>query len=175
MVGTGLERFELHREASGWLLRGTILMASQGDTAEARYEVRTDAAWTTRSASVHVQDVAGERSLRLVAERGRWYADDRELDALRDCADVDLQWSPVTNTLPIRRLGLAAGESRQVSAAWVRFPALGLEPLSQEYRRLGDRSYRYTSAGGAFVAQVDVDEHGLVVEYAGQWRRVSED
>ena len=173
LVGTGLERFELLRDRSGWIQRGTILAASEGAPFEARYEVRTDTAWNTRSVDVRLKGADGERSLRLLVENGRWYADGREREAVRGCVDVDLGWSPATNTLPIRRLRLAIGESREVTAAWVRFPDLDLEPLPQEYQRLGERSYRYASAHGAFVAQIDVDGDGLVVEYRGQWQRVS--
>ena len=35
-------------------------------------------------------------------------------------------------------------------AAWVRFPDLTLQPLPQEYIRLADRQYRYSSRSGAF-------------------------
>ncbi len=93
---------------------------------------------------------------------------------LRGCLDVDLSWSPSTNTLPIRRLGLEVGQaSAALTAAWVRFPDLALIPLEQEYRRLSDRRYRYTSRGGAFTAEIDVDEHGLVVNYGDFWKRVA--
>jgi len=96
----------------------------------------------------------------------------REEEPLRGCVDVDLAWSPSTNTLPIRRLALAVGARREVTAAWVRFPELTLEPLAQEYERLAERRYRYTSAGGTFTAVLDVDDDGVVLEYAGGWQRV---
>jgi hypothetical protein len=58
-----------------------------------------------------------------------------------------------------------------LSAAWVRFPELTLQPLPQEYLRLGDCKYRYSSRGGAFVAELLVDEHDLVLDYEGFWQR----
>jgi hypothetical protein len=58
-----------------------------------------------------------------------------------------------------------------MTAAWVRFPELALEPLPQEYGRLAERRYRYSSAGGRFVAELEVDEQGLVTTYGRIWAR----
>ena len=172
--GCGLERFVLHREAGGWRLCGTILALHEGAPAEARYEVVCDPAWRTTRASADVQRPGDERSLRLSVENGRWYRDRLEQPDVQGCLDVDLSWSPATNTLPIRRLGLGVGQaSGRVTAAWVRFPELTVEPLPQEYLREHETRYRYTSRAGAFTAQLEVDGQGLVVEYAGLWRRVA--
>jgi hypothetical protein len=167
----GLERFELLRDAAGWILRGTILLQHEGAPYESRYEVSCDPDWITRAVAVGLRGPQGPRSLRLTAENGRWYVDGVEREAMRGCVDVDLSWSPSTNTLPIGRLDLAVGQDRSVTAAWVRFPELSLEPLAQEYRRLTERRYRYSSAGGRFVAELEVDEQGLVTTYGQIWTR----
>ncbi|PYQ47738.1 MAG: hypothetical protein DMF78_22920, partial [Acidobacteria bacterium] len=143
-----------------------------GAPLEARYGVSCDEAWVTRAVAVHLYGPAGDRALRLAAQDGRWYDEDVERESVRGCVDVDLGWSPSTNTLPIRRLGLAVGQDRAVTAAWVRFPELTLEPLAQEYRRLDERRYRYSSAGGRFTAELEVDEDGLVTTYGEIWARV---
>ena len=169
-----MERFELQRAATGWVLRGTILLQCDAGAAEARYEVRCAGDWHTTAADVRVRTASAERSLHLTATEGRWSRDGREFEDVRGCVDVDLSWSPSTNTLPIRRLALAVGARRELSAAWVRFPELSVEPLSQEYARLEERRYRYASAGGAFTALLDVDDEGLVRTYAGGWERVAE-
>ncbi|HEV8365523.1 MAG TPA: putative glycolipid-binding domain-containing protein, partial [Gemmatimonadaceae bacterium] len=83
-------------------------------------------------------------------------------------------FTPATNTLPIRRLALTVGESTDVSAAWLRFPAMTLERLEQRYTRIGDSTYRYESAGGQFMRELTVTPDGLVHEYQGLWRAESE-
>jgi hypothetical protein len=169
----GLERFELLRGPDAWRLRGTILVADEGAPLEARYEILCDGAWRTRRAEVALRDGAGERTLALVAGDGRWDVNGREEPSLRGCHDVDLAWTPSTNTLPIRRLALPVGAaSGEVVAAWVRFPELRVEPLPQAYAHLDERRWRYTSAGGAFTAVLDVDGDGVVIDYQGFWRRV---
>jgi hypothetical protein len=96
-----------------------------------------------------------------------------EIPAVAGCLDVDLAFTPATNILPLRRLGLAVGESREMTAAWVRFPDLSIEPLAQRYTRLDERRVRYESRGGAFTAELEVDELGLVVRYPPLWERVA--
>src|SRR5215510_9127016 len=82
LKGTGLERFELARDAGAWLLRGTLLVLDAATTAEARYEVRCDQNWRTTAARVWVRDDAGGRTLELTANGGRWLAFGREMDAV---------------------------------------------------------------------------------------------
>lgn len=171
--GTGLERFELRRSADEWILQGTVLTLTDNQAAEARYEIACDSSWRTKRARISLRDVSGERVLDIRAENGRWYENGHLNEAVNDAVDIDLGWSPSTNTLPIRRLQLDVGQSSGViTAAWVRFPELTLQPLPQEYLRTSENEYRYSSRGGAFVARISVDEDGVVLDYEGYWRRV---
>jgi uncharacterized protein len=168
----GLERFELLRTADEWLFRGTILTLVADTAAEARYEIACDSLFRTLRANVSVQDASGVRSLQITVKDGRWHENGSENQTVEGAIDIDLGWSPSTNTLPIRRLALGRGRtSGEFIAAWVRFPDLTLQPLPQEYLRLDARLYRYSSRGGAFVADLTVDDDGLVLDYEGFWRR----
>ncbi|HEV8494347.1 MAG TPA: putative glycolipid-binding domain-containing protein [Candidatus Angelobacter sp.] len=172
LQGTGLERFEFLRTSDEWLFRGTIIALAGDAAVEAGYEIRCDHLFRTKTANISVRDSAGERKLQTAAQDGRWFENGVENQTVRGALDIDLGWSPSTNTLPIRRLGLEIGQaSGEIIAAWVRFPELTLQPLPQQYLRLGDRKYRYSSRGGAFVAELLVDEHDLVLDYEGFWQR----
>jgi uncharacterized protein len=151
-----------------------------------QYVVVLGSDWSTRAVEIVMRsgDAIEPRELRLtVAPDQRWQIErgsslntsmpQDDLMALRGLIDVDLGFSPVTNTLPIRRLDPAVGEAVAVTAAWVRFPELTIEPLPQRYIRLAERRYRYESAGGAFVAEIEVDDLGLVTMYEGGWRRIA--
>jgi hypothetical protein len=83
----------------------------------------------------------------------------------------ELEWSPSTNTLPIRRLALAPGETRAVAAAWIRFPSLEVERLDQSYERLDQRRYRYRS--GLFSSDLLVDDNAMVLQYGVNWKAVA--
>ena len=103
-----------------------------------RYEIACDRSFHTKQANVSVRDSTGERSLQIEAQNGRWFENGRENQTVKGAVDIDLGWSPSTNTLPIKRLKLEIGQtSGEFIAAWVRFPELTLQPLPQEYLRLG--------------------------------------
>ena len=101
---------------------------------------------------------------------GLWSGKDKP-PGFSDCVDVDLGFTPATNTLPIRRLRLAVGGKREIAVAWLRWPELRLERALQRYERLAEDRYRYSSNG--FSAELVVDEHGLVVDYEGLWRAIA--
>jgi uncharacterized protein len=50
---------------------------------------------------------------------------------------------------------------------YVRAMDLSVTRLDQTYRRLGDRTFDYTSEGGAFRAVLEYDAAGLIVDYPG--------
>ncbi len=129
-----------------------------------------DHAWRTLSGSV--AGWWGDRTIgvevRCDAER-RWWLNDVPCPAVAGCLDIDLGFTPATNLLPIRRLGLASGESAAVRAAWLSFPGLRLELLEQLYRRTGDALYAYESDGGRFTTELHVNADGFVTHYPGLW------
>ncbi len=138
----------------------------------AEYEVECDEDWQTLRVNVVRRIGSDSRSVRLTNDAGRWRTAEGDLPALAGCMDVDLGASPCTNTLPIRRLNLAVAQTAKVTAAWIRFPNLTIEPLSQAYTRLAPDRYRYESSTG-FSAELTVDDEGLVTVYPGGWERVA--
>jgi hypothetical protein len=168
-----LEYFELRESPDDIRLAGTILTSHDGNPLRAVYTVHCNPDWATRSVRVTLDHGLESRELALlVDDRRRWWSDGKELPDVAGCVDVDISLSPSTNTLPIRRLSLARDDVSDVVAAWIRFPDLGVEPLPQRYVRTGDFFYRYSSAGGAFTADIEVDDLGLVVRYPPAWERV---
>jgi hypothetical protein len=171
--GIGCEKSELFRDFDRWMLRGTIVRGGESGPAEVRYEIVCDTGWHTTHANINIRDSKGDRALQLTIENGLWYEGGKHLPTFDGCIDVDLEWSPSTNTLPIRRLDLALGKSSGVlTAAWVRFPDLTIQTLQQEYERIGERKYRYRSQGG-FKTEIIVDDEGLVIAYDGFWQRAN--
>lgn len=153
----------------GLSLVGTVLGADAGVPVRIEYRVLADGAGLTTAA--HVRDLRGFGQRTVVLERdvkGNWTVDGEKARALKGCTDVDLGCSPSTNTLPIRRLGLGIGKSKTIQAAWVRFPELTVVKAAQTYTRLDEFTYQYAS--GDFMAELSVDDDGLVGSYA-DWQR----
>jgi len=164
----GHESARLREEASGWRLDGTAVFAHDGQACRLDYTVRCDRAWRTVSAKVAGWVGTAPVDVELSVDGAdHWKLGGADCPAVTGCVDIDLNFSPSTNALPIRRLGLAVGDTGEVRAAWLRFPSFALEPLEQVYRRTADTTYRYESAGRSFVADLEVNAAGLVTHYPG--------
>jgi len=171
LIAPSMERFVAARTKTGCQLAGLILQAHEDAPYVVRYSIDVDEAWRTRAVQIELEGDGQHRTSLIVDGAGHWTRDGKQLPAFNDCLDVDLEWSPSTNTLPIRRLGLAVGESRAVTAAWVRFPSLEVERLEQTYERVEERRYRYRS--GRFTADLAVDDDGMVFAYGVNWKAVA--
>ncbi len=163
----GVECCTVRRVESGWVLEGTVVRRAGKGPAVLTYAIETDLEWRTRNVAVE-ETLRGKRSLEIEVRGSRWFVEGKEDRRFRGCLDVDLQASPVTNTLPIRRASPRVGSRVELTACWVRFPSLEVAPLRQSYERLGRRTYRYRSASG-FTSEVEVDAFGLVRRYGEYW------
>lgn len=176
--GHGLEHLVLTETDLGFEATSVVIgLAEAADGTEqrfaARYRILCDPLWRTRE--VEVELIGEPLRLSVTADgEGRWFdAAGAPLPSLDGAVDVDLAATPFTNTLPIRRLDLAAGASADILAAYVRFPELTLAPFPQHYVCLVPNArYRYESRGGNFTRDLDTDADGLVTIYPGLFRRV---
>ena len=128
----------------GWKVAGFAAFVHDEERWVLNYAVSCDEAWRTLSAEV--MGWGADRNIKVGITRdtsGLWRLNGEERQAVAGCTDIDLNFSPSTNMLPIRRLGLAVGETAAVRAAWLRFPSFELEPLEQSYTRTGENLYRY--------------------------------
>jgi hypothetical protein len=192
---TGAEQALVDTRA-GLYARGTVL-AVDPIAYSCRYELRTDPAWATAHLDVTAEGAGWARGLRLELAAGRWRATTSEqgdLDAVLSAAgharaglpgledpdllygafDVDLGGSPLTNTLPIRRLkllGAEAGVAHRLSVAWVLLPSLEVVQADQIYTPLGDGRVRFASE--TFSTDLTVDDDGFVVTYPGLAERIN--
>ena len=126
------------------------------------------------TADLFVSTQAHTRSLHLKTDgQGHWFdGEDHALPALQGCRDIDIWPTPFTNSFPIRRVALAVGERREFLMAWVDGLAMTVRPQPQAYTRLQDRLYLFESLDGSgFQAELPVDEHGIVLDYPGLFRR----
>ena len=163
------------------------------------WELETAGDWVTTRLSVAVAGRGFTRWLVLARDaHGRWtsesythgatrfhdapmaepgIADPAALDGALDC---DLALCPVTNTMPILRLGALAGvEETELTMAWVDLPSLEVVASRQAYSaehafdpEAGRAVVRYRSVGSGFTADLGVDEDGIVIDYPRLARRI---
>ena len=169
---SGFEVAYFQAASGGWRMDGTTAAVEDGQTWIVSYSIRLDAAWLTREARVSSRTASGSRETQLACDgEGRWLVDGRPAAHLDGCLDVDLESSALTNTLPVHRLGLAAGARAATPAAYVRALDLRAERLEQSYERLPDDTgrerYRYAAPAFGFTSTLVYDSSGLVLDYPG--------
>ena len=157
-------------------LTGVAVLSNDGTPCCLQYMIDCDSAW--RTLLCRVTGYIGRRTVRLdIRREEQWLMNGVAVPAVAGSMDIDLGFSPATNLLPIRRLGLKIGDSANVRAAWVRFPELTLELLEQKYTRTSADCYRYESTGGGgsgvFTRDLKVDETGFVIDYPDLWHAES--
>ncbi len=153
-----------------WHLAGTAVFSHDHQVCRLDYLVICDRGWNTLSGRVSGWLGTATVDLELAVDSDhRWMLNGVERPFVVGCIDLDLNFSPSTNMLPIRRLNLGIGQEAEVKAAWLRFPSFELEPLSQVYRRVDESTFRYESGGGSFIADLEVDATGFVRNCPGIW------
>jgi uncharacterized protein len=99
-----------------------------------------------------------------------------ELPDLSSALDIDIENSPLTNTMPILRHGFQRKGSGDFVMAFVRLPTLRVEASPQRYEhvRTTDRGsvVRYISRDGDFTAELELDGDGLLEFYPRLARRI---
>lgn len=171
-----LEHVRLTGDDDGWCARGSVVIAD-GELTSVRYEFRCDQDWRFTGLDITASAATGDRTLTLGASAaGDWTANGAARPDLAGCTDIDIDCTPVTNTLPVRRLSWTPGQARDLTMAYVSVPGLTVRPAHQRYTfvRAPDASrpavYRYETA--TFRADLTIDSDGLVVDYEGIWQRI---
>ena len=192
--GCRVEHLHLLRDGRMWAADG-VIVGVHGGTAtsdatsaiplRAHYAILLDARWHVRQVSV---DIAGRAPLRLRADgNGRWETGLAEpLPDFDGILDVDLSLTPFTNTIPIRRLGLAAGQEHAIRTLYIDVPSLALSVATQRYvcdtpfgRQNGQDKgadhgrYAYGSVTTGAAVDLSVDGQGLVIDYPLTFHRLN--
>ena len=155
-----------------WALTGSAIFRHGRLPCMLFYRVECDAGFRTTAA--RVEGWLGRRRVGLhvvVNARREWRLNGKACPAVRGCIDFDLNFSPSTNLLSVRRLRPGRRERINVRAAWLEFPGFDLQPLEQYYERTGSRTYDYGAPGLKFRSKLVVNRHGFVIEYPPLWTR----
>lgn len=152
----------------GWVTEGSAVFVEHGRVAALTYRLRCDDRWVSRSASVQGW-IGGEPLAIEIARTGGngWTVDGRDAPELAGLSDIDLGFTPATNTNAIRRLDLAVGDRGETVAVWLDDSDWTVKPLPQSYARVAADRYDFASPG--FRARLTSDGFGAVVDYPELW------
>lgn len=165
--GEHVETVTIRWENEGFTVNGHV------GRERVEYVLRLSPTWQVRQ-FILFRDLE-EPDLWLATDgHGRWgEMNGSHRTELDGCYDIDLACTPFTNTLPIRRLPLHEGDSAELPVVYVDPETLEVRPVTQRYTRTAGHTWRYESVDTGYVTTFDVDEHGLVLDYPDEFRRVS--
>lgn len=178
--GLRLEGVRVVLAERGLRATGSVVSAAQHsvEAYTASYSLTTDEAGVVQRLTVRIARAVGEQHVALTrSEEGIWLVDHGQGAARTNfggALDVDLAFSPLFNTLPVRRLDLHRCTAlHDLPVVFVALPSLEVCLVSQTYRTasLGDPAAISISSAG-WEVELTVDADGLVLEYPGLASRV---
>ena len=192
-VHPGLDAACVHEDARGNVtVTGHMVTAWDNRVLELTYRMACNPGWLFRRLAARVAFDGRVRELDLRHDSEGWLANGVVRTDLIAAVDIDIMATPLTNTLPIRRVPWNPGASHPFTMAYVQLPDLVVAPVRQRYTSLalpGHFLYEtlpsarapadsptlpgYHGVNDAFTAELEVDAHGLVVAYPPYWRRVA--
>jgi len=151
-------------------IRGYITGRIKDQPLQVSYHMDLDLTWQLLSLEI-INDSQPPLHL-LRTESGEWLNNGKEEPSWNDCVYVDLNLTPLTNSLPINHLHLQTGESREIKVLYIDLLQDNLLQHRQRYTKMDDTHYKYESLESDFQCILEVDTHGIVRDYPGIWKRL---
>jgi len=143
----------------------------------ASYTLTTDETGVVERLTVRTTRAKGQQHVTLSrSEEAIWLVDHGQ-GAVRTnfggALDVDLQFSPLFNALPVRRLNLhRMAAKHELAMAFVSLPDLEVSRVPQTYRTVSLSEPAVVSlSSDSYETELTVDADGLVLDYPGLARR----
>ena len=158
---TGIEHLILCERARE-IMAESVVVSNAESAFAVHYRIRCNRSWQVRSAEISL--TGDNRRIEIASDgRGHWSdASGKMLSKLTGAIDIDLSITPFTNTLPIRRLKLRAGQFAEIVTVYIYMPTLTLTTAPQRYTCLEPgKRYRYESLDSDFTRDIEVDGRGL--------------
>jgi hypothetical protein len=194
LVWTGVEEWMTEAASVGitdaGLQANGIQLGAEPRPYRVDYQLDASDGFVTRAIDLTSHGEGWRRRLELVHhESGHWEvgllddegdvpggAWDGQLPDLSNALDIDIENSPLTNTMPILRHGFERGGEGDFVMAFVRTPSLRVEASPQRYEHVRTSEagsvVRYISRDGDFTADLQLDRDGLLVHYPRLAKRV---
>jgi uncharacterized protein len=173
----GYEHVRIDDGHQEWtLFDSMVVRVHDGEVRRGGYTLIVDKAWRTLEIRLMVEQAPGSMVAQhlLATGDGQWTdADGRHLPELDGCIDIDISWTPLTNTLPIRRLKVHPGEQEDIRVVFFEMPSLAFDVWKQRYTGLETNKVRYESLGrDGFMRELRLDDEGFIVDYPDLFRRI---
>lgn len=136
------------------------------------YKIELTHEWRVKHVGIYsLLDV--HKKLRLVSDfAGHWFDADRQQQfALDGCEFIDINLTPFTNTLPVKRLNLTE-TPQPVDTVFIDLPSFQVRRVQHFYSKTGETSYVFQDVTSQVKANIQVGSSGLVNQYEGYFTKV---
>ena len=164
----GHDHCRLWDNRDAFVLTGTAIFADGGAPCRLDYQVFCDRQWRTHSGSVVGWCGGKEVRLEILAlGQQRWQLNGAEVPEVHGCVDLDLGFTPATNLLSLRRLGLEVGGEAPVRAAWLELPQFALAAFGAAVSTNLGRSLSLRICVGRVPRRTSGQQRGLRARLSG--------
>ena len=149
-----------------------IISSFKGTSYKIEYHLVLSSNWKFKYADIVVDNEGIQKRIDIIVDRHRnWSLNNQVIERLKWCFDIDLGFTPLTNTLPVNRLEITNRKQANITVAWLEFPSFELRPFNQTYTKLNDNEYLYES-GTDFKATIKINKEGFVTKYQDYWTMI---
>lgn len=171
----GTEACSVHDNGTFRLVSGMAVYAKENSPTRIAYSVTCNDIWECHAATVE-RWIGGDKLDFALSRQddGTWILNGKVVSAVDSLVDIDLGFTPATNTNTnaIKRLDLRVGDQAELAAVWLDDETWTFKPLKQRYERLSENTYRYTSVDSGYHANLTVDGFGFIQVYPRLWEAV---
>ncbi|WP_158210825.1 putative glycolipid-binding domain-containing protein [Myroides phaeus] len=167
-----IEKCHIIEKEQSFHSRGEVVGNKNNQVYGLDYQIVVDEQWETRFFSINSYQGHKHYSVNAHKINNLWVIDDIERPEFNECLAIDIATTPYTNTLPINRLKLVIGESKELSVLYINPLEERIALVMQRYKRLSEDTYYYENLWNDFKATITVDEDGIVKDYSDMYKAI---
>jgi uncharacterized protein len=172
----GMEYLSLREVEDGFGIDSVVIAAQPEGSFRLDYRIQCDLGFAVRDVQL---TLSNSQTLHLSSDgHGNWFDENRQLlPDLKGCIDVDILSTPFTNTLPIKRLAWAVGQTETLHMVYFTIPEMTIHADEQRYtcveRTPEGGVFRFEQIATGFTVLLPVDADGLVLDYPELFERIN--
>jgi hypothetical protein len=159
----------LERDGDGWKLHGATVFRHEAGPASLAYAVLCSACWETLSGSVRGVFRNHNVDYQITREEGNWSLNGQRIQGLEHLVDLDLNFTPATNYIQLRRISITRNSAVELPVAWFDLDTGTMSELPQIYKRRSETAFWYESPVHGYQAQLELAPNGFIRRYPHLW------
>jgi hypothetical protein len=166
------ERCSIASSASGIEINSIVKGKWNDIPFDVKYFIKTNPNWETIYFELQTSMEGSVQKIQYQSDgKGVWTSNESVLDHLAGCIDIDISVTPLTNTLPLKRLKMVGNQSELIKVLYVDVLENSISSKQQKYTRITGTMYKFENVPNDFESTITVDNDGYVVDYPGLFEK----